>query len=139
MRALSVCLSMLAMMKVCGAEPAPVPEALDPPDDRVARMGSALHRERESAAQEILADPLASTPTYALALAALVVANTCDERALALASVRDAGDPRAVPVIERLAAAPRRGCGRRGRSDCYACIRDELDTTLAALRSPATP
>jgi len=121
------------------APPPAVPEALDPPDPQVSRMASALHRERESAAQEILASDPGSVPAYARAAAELVVANTCDERALALGSVRALGDPRAIPVIERLRDAPRRGCGRRGRSDCYACIRDELDTTLAALQATVSP
>lgn len=111
------------------------PPAATPIDDHVARMASALHRERESAAGAILAADPSATPPFARALASLIVANTCAERAQHLAWVGSIGDPRAVRALERLRDAPRRGCGRRGRSDCFACIRRDLDATIAALHS----
>jgi serine/threonine-protein kinase len=92
------------------------------------------HRgERQSAAERILALPEARVPAFARPVAALELDTTCEGRRTQLARIREIGDPRALPAIERLRAAPREGCGRGRRTDCHACIRGELAATHDAL------
>lgn len=97
-------------------------------------MRSRSHREREASAAEILAASPSAVPPYARAVAGLEIANTCNDRAAQLELVRAIGDPRAAPALERLRDMPRRGCGRGGRSDCYACVRDDAEVILRELR-----
>jgi hypothetical protein len=55
---------------------------------------------------------------------------------VALDRIRELGDRRARPAVDHLDTAPRRGCGRNRRSDCYACVRDSLSATLDVLNAP---
>ena len=52
---------------------------------------------------------------------------------MALTRIRELGDRRARPAVDHLDTTPRRGCGRQGRYDCYACVRDSLSQTLDVL------
>ncbi|AKF09954.1 serine/threonine-protein kinase [Sandaracinus amylolyticus] len=114
-----------------------IPAAPEPPgphDATIERMlHSRQHRERERSAQALLdADP-ATVPAYARLVASLTIANRCPQRAQHLEAIRTLGDPRALPAVERLAAESTTGCGRRGRFDCYACLREQIPLTIAAL------
>ncbi|HJL16480.1 MAG TPA: hypothetical protein RMH99_12535, partial [Sandaracinaceae bacterium LLY-WYZ-13_1] len=72
-------------------------------------------------------------PAWARAAAELELATTCATRRDALARVAAAGDARAAPVVERFRSAPPRGCGRRGETDCYACIRPAIARAWEAI------
>jgi hypothetical protein len=76
-----------------------------------------------------------SVPDYLRAVAELELAESCTARRQALRTIRELGDPRASPAAERLASAPRTGCGILGLGDCHSCIRRDLRATLAALGS----
>ncbi|UJR86600.1 serine/threonine-protein kinase [Sandaracinus amylolyticus] len=120
---------------VAAAVPVPaVPEPPGPHDATIERMlHGRQHRERERAAAAILeADP-ATVPAYARHVAGLTIANRCPQRAQHLDAIRALGDPRALPALEWLAAEPTTGCGRRGRFDCYGCLREQIPLTIAAL------
>lgn len=110
------------------------PEPLPPPIAQL--IAARSRRAREAAATEVLSRD--STPPFARALALLALARDCSQRRAQLAALREDPDPRAIPAIESYRSAPRRGCGRRQRSDCHACIRDDLDDTLEALRAAET-
>ncbi len=93
---------------------------------------------RRRAARSILAyEPRAELPEFAIELAELERTSVCTRKRARVVRLGELGDPRALPALERLDAAPRNGC-RRGlfrRVDCYGCLRGELTTALDALRS----
>jgi serine/threonine-protein kinase len=141
----------LAVLALGGApaEPAPAPVAAAPapptpappepeltPEQRelVEQLRSARWRAHRRAAARALRE--AEAPAWVRAAAALELATTCADRREALARVAAAADPRAAPVVARYRQAPPTGCGRGGRSDCYGCIRAELDRTWEALHAP---
>ncbi|MCX7808919.1 MAG: serine/threonine protein kinase, partial [Deltaproteobacteria bacterium] len=73
-------------------------------------------------------------PSLVYALARFEDARECEEKRLALREVRAIQDPRALPALERLARAPRRGCGFFNLEDCWKCLRRELRATIHELR-----
>ena len=90
---------------------------------------SARRSWRRDAARALLAtDP----PAGLRAAADLELATTCAERSDALARIASTADPRTRPTVERFREAPRTGCGRGRRGDCYACIRDAIELAWAA-------
>jgi len=86
-------------------------------------------------ATKLLADPAvrAHAPPATAALLDLASATTCEGKREALARVRDEADSRALASLRAL--KNRRGCGSRGRHDCYGCLRgdDLLDQTIEAV------
>ena len=86
--------------------------------------------ERRAAARELREMP--GVPPWARAAAELELARTCAERRRALERLSEIASPEARPVIARMRNAPPTGCGRGGRSDCYACIRAELERAYRA-------
>ncbi len=87
---------------------------------------------RRNAAKRILASK-ASTPRYIKLVAQLEGANGCAGKKLALEEMRALSDPRVLPVLDRLAEQPKRGCGLLRLSDCLSCLRRDLDQTIGAL------
>lgn len=87
--------------------------------------------ERKRAAQKLVEQ--GSAPPWARAAAELEVATTCASRRAALERLIELAEPRTLPVVERMHEAPRTGCGRRRRFDCYGCVRDELERAYRAL------
>ncbi|MCZ7684895.1 MAG: serine/threonine protein kinase [Sandaracinaceae bacterium] len=97
----------------------------------------ACHRAGRSAAQWPLARrstrgglelaELPDAPPWARAASALELARSCAERRDALERLALIASPEALPVIARMRDAPRTGCGRGGRSDCYQCVRAEIE------------
>ncbi|MEM1347774.1 MAG: hypothetical protein AAGI01_04395, partial [Myxococcota bacterium] len=65
----------------------------------------------------------------------LKYASGCKDHARLLKRARDLGDARVLPAVLKKHDAPKRGCGRRNRKDCYGCIRKELAETVELLRS----
>jgi tRNA A-37 threonylcarbamoyl transferase component Bud32 len=111
------------------------PRVTPPPaDDDLAQLFEPANRRvRRAAAERVLARE--DLPPYAAAVASLELANGCRTRSAALEEIRGLGDPRALPAVQRLASAPRNGCGFLGLGDCYDCIRGDLSRTLAALET----
>ena len=101
-------------------------ETLVQSEDRSARSQAAT---AVVAAKE---DP--AMPAYAVRLAELETARNCRAKEAAIAALVELDDARAIPPLERIAASPRRGCGFLSSRDCHACIREEVDAALTALR-----
>jgi hypothetical protein len=109
-----------------------VPEVLA--EDVTTIMESTETGSRRDAARRILAfEPSTLLPPWLEASAQLEAARSCETRLAALGRIRELGDRRARPAVDYLDTSPRRGCGRRGRYDCYACVRDSVAETLAVL------
>jgi serine/threonine-protein kinase len=117
-------------------------------DASFARMVAAEERdERRAAANAILSHaPPDDVPSYARHMAYLQLAKSCHQKRLEVVRLADLGDPRALPLLLRLSARPRMGCGRKRREDCLSCLRDELASAItrleerrsaAAARAPA--
>jgi serine/threonine-protein kinase len=78
-------------------------------------------------------EPVEEVPAWSRAVAGLEIARGCRTRREALRKIRDLGDVRALPSVERYHHAPHRGCGLLRQSDCYGCVRDDLRQTVEAL------
>jgi tRNA A-37 threonylcarbamoyl transferase component Bud32 len=74
-------------------------------------------------------------PRYAKLLAELELNGRCNDKKEVVERMRQLGDRRVLPALERLANAPRRGCGLLRLTDCYACLRRDLDQTIGSLRN----
>jgi serine/threonine protein kinase len=92
-------------------------------------------REVRRAGARKLIEHAAELPRYVVLMAELELATQCVERKDLLAAMRSLGDPRVLPKLERMRDQPRRGCGLLGFSDCLACVRKEIDTSIAELDS----
>ena len=88
---------------------------------------------RRNAAKWILKHESAA-PRYLALLADLELNMRCSDKKAVVEKMRDLSDPRVLPALERLAETPRRGCGLIRLTDCYACLRRELDQTIGVLR-----
>jgi serine/threonine-protein kinase len=97
----------------------------------VMTMSSGRYRHQRHAAAEALLQAGAA-PAWARAAAELELGRTCGSRRAELARLRELGRPETLPVIERMRAAPRTGCGRGRRSDCYGCVREDLELAYRA-------
>jgi serine/threonine-protein kinase len=76
----------------------------------------------------------AGVPRYAKLLAELEMNGRCNDKREVVERMRQLGDKRVLPSLERLANSPRRGCGLLRLNDCFACLRRDLDQTIGALR-----
>lgn len=107
--------------------PTSVPSELDPRIERL--LHGRLRHERREVAERLRAS---SVPEWARAAADLELARTCGARRDAIERLAQAAEPAALPVLARLREAPTTGCGRGQRSDCYACVRAELERAWQA-------
>ncbi len=101
----------------------------------VALLTGRTRAAREEAATTVLSAEDGAYPRYARLVAVLTLARTCDARRGQIDAIVELGDPRAIPALERIDDAPRTGCGRRNREDCYACVRSPVSEALEALRA----
>lgn len=85
---------------------------------------------RRRAASALVDSPEA--PEWARAAAELELATNCRTRRAALERIMAHPNPASLPVVARYRDAPRTGCGRGRRFDCYGCIREELDRAYRA-------
>jgi serine/threonine-protein kinase len=76
-----------------------------------------------------------SVPRYAKLLAELELNGRCNDKKEVVERMRQLNDRRVLPALERLSNAPRRGCGLLRLTDCYACLRRELDQAIGSLRN----
>jgi hypothetical protein len=118
-----------------------LPAALEPSFQRL--IAAEERDERVEAANMMLGHlPLDEVPSYVRRMAYLQLAKTCSEKRDEIAQLAEIGDPRALPLLVRLAQKPRSGCGRKHREDCFACLRkplEELIDVLERKQHAATP
>jgi serine/threonine-protein kinase len=100
--------------------------------DAVASSRPLLRRNARSLLEEIL--PVERWPARVRALQELRAASSCSAKKAIVVRMRQAGDPRVLPVLREL-REQRRGCGFLGMSDCNACLRPELAATIDALQT----
>jgi serine/threonine-protein kinase len=90
---------------------------------------------RQTAANRLHSEAVLQNASPALrALLALQQANTCAEKKALLPTVEKDADGRILPELKSLQSMT--GCGKRGRSDCYACLRHglELENAIAMVK-----
>lgn len=97
-------------------------------------VGDAGRDGRNDAASRVLAfEPTSAVPDFLIALARLQLARSCPGKRRQVEALGAAGDPRALPFLERLAQRPRVGCGKKQREDCLACLRKPLARSIGRL------
>jgi serine/threonine protein kinase len=118
---------------IAAADLAPIPttvsadfETLSNDDGRSARRG---------AADRLLAMPEGAMPRVVRLVAELEAETGCTEKRDRLEELVTLGDARALPALQHLADAPRRGCGFLGTQDCYRCLRTPLRRAIDDLAS----
>jgi eukaryotic-like serine/threonine-protein kinase len=108
-------------------------EALEDAEQTLLR-GSRSRDVRRAAAKRVLRSDGEAARWLAL-VAELEMTDRCAEKKTVVSEMRELGDPRVLPVLERLAEQPRRGCGLLKLSDCLACMRRELDQTIGVIEN----
>lgn len=97
-------------------------------------LNGARPADRGAAARSLLAyEPVENVPEWVEAAAQLTAARSCETRSEGIARIVAIGDRRARPALDHIDRAPRRGCGRNNRFDCYSCNREELAEAMQAL------
>jgi serine/threonine-protein kinase len=95
--------------------------------------------QRVASAQALLGyTPADDVPEYARVMARLQVADTCPRKKQQLAVIAEAVEARTLPVLLKLAARKRTGCGPKGAEDCLGCLRDELGSLITQLEAKPT-
>lgn len=126
-------------------EPEPEPEPPPPLRDSVAErlqrdvqealdnlLNSRSANARKTAAKWLTRTP--HVPRYIVLMADLELNTRCADKKEVVDRMRTLLDPRVLPALEKLAEAPRRGCGFFRMYDCNGCLRRELDQTIGVLR-----
>ena len=72
-------------------------------------------------------------PAFAAHLSDYELATRCEARRDAVRALREDGDVRVVPALQRMQDLPRRGCSPFGVGDCHRCMRRDVDRTLEEL------
>lgn len=127
------------LAKRAGTTPVTPPASVAPPRETLSpALASSVDRMlhtrwragRRAAAEELRAS--AGVPEWALAVADLELATECSGRQVALQRLARHPARAALPAIERFRDAPRTGCGRGRRADCYACVREDIERAYRA-------
>ncbi|MGB1275361.1 MAG: serine/threonine protein kinase, partial [Nannocystaceae bacterium] len=119
---------------------APPQPAADPVDPEVQKQidtmmsGSSRSGRARAASKLRKHSPAEAVPEFARASAALTLAKFCYEKRRHYETLRSLKDPRALPLLQRLAKS-KRGCGKKKRSDCYSCFRKSLSETVKTLEA----
>lgn len=122
----------LTVGQVAQATASGLPVELEPVYEQLVQ-GSG-HRVRDDAADALLGHvPPDEIPLYVRRVARLQLARSCSEKRSEIEQLADIKDPRTLPVLIRLSQRPRRGCGKKRREDCYACLREPLEALIAEL------
>ncbi len=112
--------------------------APNPPADLRSAMDDLFNSSSESArrdAARLIRRKPGQAPRFAEFVADLELAARCPQKKTVVEDMRGLGDPRVLPALQRLADAPRRGCGLLRLNDCYWCLRHELEETIASLEA----
>lgn len=72
-------------------------------------------------------------PAFAAHLSDYELATRCEARRDAVRALREDGDRRVIPALQRMQGLPRRGCSPFGVGDCHRCMRRDVDRTLEGL------
>jgi serine/threonine-protein kinase len=120
--------------------PAPKPVAAPQAEQVRAMLKSlvdgATREERVTAADAILKHvPVDEVPAYGRAMAHLQLAETCAQKKEQLDKIALVNDPSTLPVLITLAERKPTGCGPKGREDCLACLRADLDALIKRLET----
>ncbi|MET0341632.1 MAG: serine/threonine-protein kinase [Polyangiales bacterium] len=99
------------------------------------KLSSREREQRRDAAKRVLRFGDAA-PRHLQLVADLELAAGCAGRKKVIGQMRDLGDPRVLPALDRLSAQPAKGCGVFKLSDCLACLRKDLDQAITALEKP---
>ena len=111
-----------------------LPPSLAPAFDKLTRADN--REERAEGVDALLThEPVAEVPAYVLHMALLQKAKGCEQKREQLEALAEIGDPRALPVLERLAERGRTGCGKRKREDCFGCLRKPLAALITKLET----
>jgi serine/threonine protein kinase len=116
------------------AVPTGLPPDLAPAFDKLVSAGN--REERAEGVDALLThEPVAEVPSYVRHMALLQKAKTCEQKREQVDALAELGDPRSLPVLERLAERSRTGCGKRKREDCFGCLRKPLAALIARLET----
>jgi serine/threonine protein kinase len=123
-----------APMPEVASVPQNIPLGLDPMDSATSAaidqmLGSRWRAQRRSAAE--LVREARGVPAWAVATADLELSHTCAERRDALERLENNPSSRAIVAIDRLRNTTT-GCGRDRATDCYQCVRAEIERAHAA-------
>ncbi|MEZ4453817.1 MAG: serine/threonine-protein kinase [Nannocystaceae bacterium] len=97
---------------------------------------------RKSAASDLKARAAESAervPPFARLIADLELAKGCSAKKKVIVALEAEKDPRALPVLRRIAESPKQGCGFLGMRDCLECARKPLASAIKALSADASP
>ena len=89
---------------------------------------------RQSALYLLDYEPADEVDNYVRAVANLELARGCRPIRTELEAIESLADPRALPAVKTMADTPHT-CGRRNRSDCYACVRSDLNRVVELLET----
>jgi eukaryotic-like serine/threonine-protein kinase len=103
--------------------------------DAVANLLNARSSNSRRTAAKWIQRREAAVPRYAKLLAELELNGRCNDKKEIVDRMRELGDRRVLPALERLANTPRRGCGLLRLTDCHACLRRELDQAIGSLKN----
>jgi serine/threonine protein kinase len=95
-------------------------------------LNSRAANARRTAAKWLKRTP--NVPRHVVLMADLELNTRCADKKEVVDQMRTLLDPRVLPALEKLAEAPRRGCGFFRMYDCNGCLRRELDQTIGVLR-----
>ncbi|MET0287794.1 MAG: serine/threonine-protein kinase [Polyangiales bacterium] len=79
--------------------------------------------------------PANEVPEYVRHMALLQRGKTCEQKREEIEALAQLDDPRALPVLQRLADRPRNGCGKKKKDDCFACLRKPLAALVKRLEA----
>jgi eukaryotic-like serine/threonine-protein kinase len=108
----------------------PLPSVFAEPTEALLHGRSA--KERRVVAKRLLRSQ--GVPAFLTQLADLELTTRCNERKEIIDELRKLKDPRALPMLERMAEQPRTGCAPFRLGDCLACLRRDLDQTIGVLQ-----
>jgi hypothetical protein len=125
-------------VKQIATDKAPTRDALpaELAEDGKQLLESESTRERRAAADAILAyRPKERVPSHTRLIAEFETSRSCKARKQVIAKMQEAGDARFLPPLQRMARAPKSGCGFLSLGDCYSCVRRDLGRAITALEA----
>ncbi len=106
--------------------------------EQVSRLLDGRYRHQRRSAAEELRNAGDQVPGWVRAVADLELASSCVARRDALTRLADYAEPATLPALTRMRET-RTGCGRGRRSDCYACVREEIELAHQLASERAQP
>ncbi|MDB4990729.1 MAG: Serine/threonine protein kinase [Myxococcaceae bacterium] len=110
-----------------------LPASLSPAFEKLVSADS--REERAEGVDTLLAHDPSEVPKYVRHMALLQKGKTCELKLEQVEQLDELSDARSLPVLQRLAARPRVGCGKRKKEDCFACLRKPLSALIKKLEA----